>query len=151
MSRDKRGDIADRVETYFYNVFMKDLVKLVCFWGELFNQINEVLTNFRFNIFRIRRIIPYEFLLLLYIDIISCWYITQLLFKWTFTKALLKVSLAFPTVSPFDGKSDYCFVINFCICSAAVDEWFQQFYIRWWIIFLSVRQKCIFSRKLHKD
>ena len=56
--------------TYFYSVLIKVLIEVACFWEVLFYQIKVCLTNIRFEIWRIRYIIPYYLELLLFIVII---------------------------------------------------------------------------------
>ena len=69
MFRNNWCDVAHTAVTYFYSVLMKDLMEFVCFREVLFYQVKEYLTNIRFDICRIRRIILYYFALLLFIII----------------------------------------------------------------------------------
>ena len=92
VSQNNRWDVAHTAIAYFYSVPIKDLMEFICFREVLFCQVKKGLTNIRFDICRIRWIIPYYFSLSLFIVIFAIfilyWCITQVLLKSTFIQSI---------------------------------------------------------------
>ena len=97
---------------------MKQIYICICIREVLFYQFKWGLNNIRFDIWRIRWIIPYYFALLLFvvtfIIITLCWCITSLLFKSTFNDELENIvpSRSIPNIDyrvdvRYEANKDY--------------------------------------------